>query len=199
MRRVLSLAFACTIVVFGSFARAQQVDIAVGGSTVWSFKQTTDSVGYLPPALKGGVYPSASVEYINLDNRFGINAEGSFRYHEGLYNGFQEFRPVFYDINAVFAPRINKKMTGEILAGAGGETLIFYNTFGNCRVGSGCLTNINSNHFALHFGGGVRYYFWRNLFARPEVHWYLVPNNTEFHSKSVFRYGASIGYTFGPR
>ena len=51
----------------------------------------------------------------------------------------------------------------------------------------------------FHFGVGIRYYFWRNVFARPEAHYYIIPNNVEFHSDNVFRVGASIGHTFGTK
>jgi hypothetical protein len=47
-----------------------------------------------------------------------------------------------------------------------------------------------------HLGGGLRYYFWRQFFIRPEIHYYLIQNNVEFHSDNLFRASASIGYTF---
>jgi hypothetical protein len=49
----------------------------------------------------------------------------------------------------------------------------------------------------VHAGFDVRYYAFRNLFVRPEVHYYYIHNNYEFHSDHVLRLGASIGYTFG--
>jgi hypothetical protein len=83
------------------------------------------------------------------------------------------------------------------MAGIGAETLLFYNTSGGCGLPTGgCRTYINSTHFLLHAGVGVRYYVWRNFFIRPEVHWYIIPNNFEFHSDHVFRVGASIGHTW---
>ena len=81
------------------------------------------------------------------------------------------------------------------MAGFGGESLLFYNTFSRCNY-SNCLVNVNSNHFLLHLGGGVRYYVWREFFIRPEVHYYRVLNNSQFNSDNIFRVGASIGYTF---
>jgi hypothetical protein len=47
-----------------------------------------------------------------------------------------------------------------------------------------------------HLGGGVRYYFWHQFFIRPEIHYYRIQNNVEFHSDNLFRASASIGYTF---
>jgi hypothetical protein len=180
--------------MFACLARAQQIDFLVGGSTFLAPKYNNASLAYPPPALKGGTYPSFSVEYIRR-NHYGFNAEIMFRGHQGLYNGYQRFRPVFYDVNAVFAPRFGIKTRGDFMAGVGAETLLFYNQFGNCNYAS-CPVNVNTTHFLLHAGGGVRYYFWRQFLIRPEAHYYRVINNSQFNSPNVFRAGASIGYTF---
>lgn len=197
MRRFLSLTSACALVALASFARAQQIDLAVGGSTLWSSKSISASEAYQPPAEKGGTYPSVSAEVV-FKNRFGVSGEAAFRYREGLYNHYQPFRPVLYDLNAVFAPRLGPKTSADFMAGVGAETLLFYNQFTTCSANfGGCSTYVNSNHFLMHLGGGVRYYFWRHFFVRPEAHYYFVRNNFQFHSDNVFRVGASIGYTFG--
>jgi len=200
LRRFLSLTFACTLLTFAGLARAQQIDLLVGGSTLFSPKNHTASEAFLPPAQNGAVYPSVGAQIV-YDNHFGFNAETSFRYKEGLYNGYQRFRPVFYDFNAVYAPRFTHKTTGDFMAGIGGETLIFYNQYSGCPNGTGvCSANINATHFLMHAGGGVRYYFWRHFFVRPEAHYsYIVGNTTQFHSHNLMRVGASIGYTWGSR
>lgn len=197
MRKFLSLTFACAFLAFAGIAHAQQLDVGVGGNTLWSFKNTTASVGYLPPPEKGGTYPSVFVQYTNK-KRIGFAAEGSFRYHQGLYNGVQPYRPILYDLNAVYAaPHLAKKTTGDFMAGIGAETLLFYSSYGGCNIPTGgCRTFVNSNHFLFHAGAGVRYYVWRQFFIRPEVHWYIIPNNFQFHSDHVFRIGASLGHTW---
>ena len=178
---------------------AQQVDFAVGGNTVWSPRNKTAEVGFLPPAEKGGVYPSVSLQYVSPRN-LGFNAELAFRYHKTIYNSFQPYRPFFYDINAVYAPQFDKKTRGDFMAGFGGQTVLFYNQFAPCGASAGgCIVNLNSTHLLLHAGAGVKYYFWRNFFARPEAHWYYVINNTQFHSNNVFRVGVSVGRTWGSR
>ena len=174
--------------------QSNELDVAIGGGTLWSFKNTTASVGFLPPAEKGGTYPSATIQYL-WKPHLGINAEGAFRYHQGIYNEFQPYRPLFFDLNGLYTTQVGRKSAGDVMAGAGVESLIFYNEFGNCP--SGCFSHVNSNHFLLHFGGGVRYYFFRDFFVRPEAHWYYIHNNYEFHSDNVFRIGASVGYTLG--
>lgn len=194
MRRSLWFTSAFTLILFGNFAHAQQTDLALGGSTLYSFKSNSASQAYVPPPERGGTYPDASAEVI-LPNHFGFSAEGAFRYHQGLYDGYQRFRPILYDINGVFTHRVAAKTRADVLAGFGGESLIFYNQFASCQAGV-CPTSVNSNHFLLHTGVGVRYSFWRHFFIRPEAHYYIILNNHEFHSDNVFRIGASIGYTF---
>ena len=176
---------------------AQQIDFAVGGSTLWSPKPLTASQAFLPPALKGGTYAQASLQYLT-ERRLGLNIEGAIRPKEGLYNGYQYYRPILYDVNALYAHRLAAKTRGDFMAGVGGETLLFYGQT-NCNYSGGCRTNVNSNHFLIHGGVGVRYYFWNRFFVRPEVHYYYILNNYEFHSDNVFRLGASIGHTFGAK
>lgn len=196
MRRSLSLEFVCVLVILASVAQGQQVDFAAGANSLWSSKDNTASQAFLPPAEKGGLYPSVSFQYLTERNR-GINIEGAFRYHEGVYNNYQLFRPMFFDANLVYAHRLAPKTHGDFMGGAGMETVLFYQ-HGSCGLSSGgCRAYVNSNHFLVHAGFGVRYYAWRNVFVRPEVHYYFIPNNFQFHSDHVFRLGVSIGYTFG--
>lgn len=197
MRRSFSFAFVCAIFAAATFAQAQTLDLAVGGNTLWSPKNPTASVGFIPPPLKGGVYPSVSAEYIG-EGHFGLLAEGAFRYHYTYYDNFQQYRPVMYDFNAVYATRMANKTRGDFMAGIGGESLLFYAPSYICGIPTGgCRTFLNSNHLAFHAGVGIKYMAWRNVFVRPEAHWYFVRNNFQFHSDNVFRVGVSVGYTFG--
>jgi hypothetical protein len=195
--RKFELVFA--VPLFASFAYAQQLDFAVGASALLSSTYNSASQTYLPPAEKGGTYPSVSADVL-FKSRIGFNGEVAFRAKQGLYNGYQGFRPVFYDANGVFAPRVGKKLTAELMAGVGGESVIFYNQYATCNsyYFSGCRTNVSSNHFMIHIGGGVRYYFWHSFFVRPEAHLYVIPNNVQFNSNYVGRIAVSIGYTVGP-
>lgn len=195
MRRFFSFEFVCAFVIFASFAHAQQYDFAAGGSTLWSSKNNNASEAFLPPTERGGTYPGLSFQYLNERNR-GILLEGAFRYHDAIYNNYQLYRPMFFDANLVYSRRLAAKTHGDFMGGAGMESLLFY-AHGSCIGNNGCRAYVNSNHFALHAGFGVRYYAWRNVFIRPEVHYNFVPNNFEFHSDNVFRLGAMVGYTFG--
>jgi hypothetical protein len=189
----------CVFFLLASLGHAQQTDFTVGANAVLSSTYNSASQTYLPPAEKGGTYASVSADIL-FKNRVGFNGEVAFRAKQGLYNGYQGFRPVFYDFNGVYAPRIGRKVSPELMAGVGGESILFYNRYATCNSNyfSGCRTNASSNHFMVHIGGGVRYYFWRSFFVRPEAHLYLIPNNVQFNSDYVGRIGVSIGYTLHP-
>lgn len=188
--------------LLATFAQAQQFDVAVGGGTLFSTKNPTASLAFLPPPEKGGLYPNVSIER-TYTNRFGYSAELAFRYKRNLYNGYQPVRPVLYDFNGVFAPRLKGVIPGrfakrtriDFTGGIGGESVLFYTQYGNCNF-SGCAASVNSNHFLVHTGAEIRYMLWHRLFVRPEANLYHIFDNSEFHSDNVLRLGASVGITF---
>jgi hypothetical protein len=193
----------CAALLFSAVVHAQQIDVTLGGSTTLSTKSTSASEAYLPPAEKGGLYPSAGADIL-LHKHFGFNAEVAVRAKEGLYNGYQGYRPIFVDVNAIYVPRLSLKAHAEFMAGIGGERTLFYNPSsvsygqsGTCNPAyTQCVTYLNANHFLFHVGGGIRYDIWRQFFIRPEAHLYVIPNNTPFNSNYVGRVGVSIGYKF---
>ena len=194
--KLVLLMSVCALLGFAAVAHAQQIDVAVGAGILESTKNTSASQNFLPPPEKGGLYPSVSVDRI-FKNHFGYSAELAYRYHYALYNYYQQFRPLLYDVNAVFAPTLAKRTNANLMAGLGGQTVLFYSSYGGCYYASGCTTHLNSNHFLLHAGAGIQYRLWRGVFVRPEAHYYHIVNNTTvFHSDNVLRLGASIGYTF---
>jgi len=198
LRKFALVLTACAVGLFATLAHAQQVDVALGAGILLSTTNLTASQAYLPPAEKGGIYPSFSIDRI-LTNRFGYNGEVALSYKHEVYNGFQDYRPIFYDLNVVFAPHLAKKIDADFMAGVGGERVLFYSPSGSCNFPGGCSTALNSNHFLFHLGVGVRYSLWRRYFVSPEAHFYHIVNNVEFHSDNVLRVGASIGYRFGPK
>ena len=193
---------ASALFLSATFAHAQQFDFAVGGGTLFSTKNTTASLAFLPPAEKGGLYPNVSIER-TFNNHFGYSAEFAFRYKQNLYNGYQPYRPILYDFNAVYVSRLNgifparfaKKTRVDFTGGVGGQSVLFYTQYGNCNF-SGCAASVNSNHFLVHAGAEVRYMLWHRLFVRPEANLYHIFDNSEFHSDNVLRLGASLGFTF---
>ena len=198
MRKFAFFTAVCGFAACAVLAQAQQLDLALSGSTLWSSKNTTASVGFVAPPEKGGTYIGGSAQY-QWSKRLSFNAEGTARYHQ-VYNYYQPYRPILYDANAVYTTRFTPKVTGDFMGGVGGETLLFYSATATCyNPAGGCRNYVNRTHFLTHAGVGVRYYLWRNAFLRPELHWYYIPNNFEFHSNNVFRMGASLGYTFGSK
>ena len=43
-----------------------------------------------------------------------------------LYGGLQPYRPLFYDFNGIYAPKLGKHAAAEVMAGIGWESLRFY-------------------------------------------------------------------------
>lgn len=191
---VVVLAFASCLLA--SNAYAQQFDAAFGVSTISSSSGTITN-GLFFPSDRGGAYPGFSADLL-LRHRIGFEGDLSWRASQNLYGGSQPYRPVFYSFNAIWAPKLGKNFTAELLAGVGGEDLRFYG-YSNCNNFFGCTTYSSSNHFMGDFGGGIRAYIWHNVFIRPEVRLYLINNNAEFSSNTVVRYGGSLGYSFGGR
>ena len=177
-------------------AGAQQIDAAFGFGSVSSAASKT-SGGLFFPSSGGGGYPSFSADFL-LKRRLGLEGEMFWRASQNLYGGGQPYRPIFYSFNVIWVPKLSKSVMPELLAGIGGEDLRFYGIV-NCNSVVGCTNYTSSNHFMGDFGGGIRAYFWRDAFIRPEVRVYLVHNNVEFSSAYSTRYGVSLGYSFGGR
>ena len=198
-KNLKKLTLIATLFVFCLFERTahgQQIDAAFGVGTLSSGAGTT-SGGLFFPTLGGGTYPSFSADVL-LIHRLGIEGELDWRASQNLYGGAQPYRPIFYAFNAIWAPKLAKPITAELLAGIGGEDLRFYGVL-NYNPLAGYTNYTSSNHFMADFGGGIRAYFWRNAFIRPEVRLYLIHNNVEFSSNYAARYGVSLGYSFGGR
>jgi hypothetical protein len=187
------------LILFAATAHAQQADITIGGSIALASKSRSASEAFLPPPEKGGTYASFTADVL-LRHRYGLNVETAVRTHQGDYDGIEKYRPILTDVNAFYQPRIRKKIGGDFMAGIGVVNNVFYLPGGSsCASGATeCFTS--DNHFYEHLSGGVRYYVWHrltNVFVRPEIHYYHIQNNREFHSDNFFRAGVSIGYTFG--
>jgi hypothetical protein len=199
LRKFATIACGYTIVLFTTVAYSQEkIDIAVGGSTLFSTSIKGPSLAYVPLPLRGGTYPAISFNYLVKKN-YGLNVEGSWRHGKGYYYGYETYRPIFIDANALYQRHVAKKTGIDLLAGIGVDSTRFYLPFTtSCSSPSGpCYTSYT--HFTEHLGFEVHYYFWRHFFVRPEAHYYHVQDNRGFSSDNVLRVGASIGWTIGPR
>jgi hypothetical protein len=205
LRKLALLAHIIALLFLAHFAAAQQVDLMVGGGTLMQPYTSNSSQSFTQIAETGGTYLSVGADYIDKDRRLGLNLESSWRYHPASYYGYETYRPILTDINVVFQPKLNKKFGLDFMAGIGADDTRFdlptVTTCGHYAQG-GCVYYTSTDHFMEHFSGGLRYYFWHNVFVRPEANIYHIHGNTNnmtggFNSDFVTRVGASIGYTFG--
>ena len=197
MKKLTLIAVLFVFNALASAAHAQQIDVAFGASGLSSAKGKT-SGGLFFPTVGGGIYPNFSADFL-LMRHLGLEGDISWRASQNLYGGSQPFRPILYDFNAIWAPKLTKSISAELLAGIGAESLRFYTGNVTCGFVTGCTNYASSNHFLGDFGGGIRAYIWRDAFIRPEVRLYLIHNNVEFSSSYAARYGISLGSSFGRR
>jgi hypothetical protein len=204
LKKLLTFGVFAAALVFALGAQAQEFHGAFGFGTVKAPGTTTDANGTQFPSESGGLYPSFSGFFI-LKHHVGFGGEVAWRAHQTLYTEgsstflFQApYRPIFYDVDAVYGSMLGKKFGGDVMAGIGGEDLRFYTPNFTCNGFTGCTNYQSSNHFAGHFGADIRYYFWGHAFIRPEAHYYVIRNNVEFNGANVSRFAISIGYSFLP-
>jgi hypothetical protein len=196
LRTAILLSFACAaLTALSNFAQAQKIDVAFGISTVTAPPASdANGVDHLPVSLTGGTYPGISGDVL-LFHHVGLQGELYWKGSRGDYgNTGLPYRPLFYDVNAIYAPKLASHTYLELLGGIGALSTRFYCP-SICNFQG---TNYqDSNHFMGHFGTGIKFYPAGNFFIRPEAHLYLVNNNLEYSSPRVVRYGLSLGYTFG--
>ncbi len=191
LRFAILLTFACaSVVALSNFAQAQKVDLAFGGGML-----TAPAANSTTPSLSGGTYLGFSGDVI-LRHNLGFGSDINWRASQApnyFGQGFN-FRPLFYEFNAVYSPKIVKHAYLEVVGGIGALDTHFY-TGTTCGYYS-CTNYQGIHHFMGDFGAGLKLYPKHNFFIRPEARVYLVHNNLEFSSAHAVRVGTSIGYTF---
>jgi hypothetical protein len=191
------LAVICGLFFLTSLAQAQQADAMFGFGTLLSPGADSCNANTGCPE-KGGLYPNIGADVI-FHKRIGFGFDVSWKATQGAYGGTggPPFRPILLDFNGVYQPKIGKKVGLDLFGGVGLQATRFYSSNYTCDFVS--CTNFTSNHnFLVDFGGGLRYYFFKHAFVRPEARYYWINNNTnQFSGNSVLRVGASIGYTIG--
>lgn len=175
---------------------AQQIDAAFGVRSLMGNPASDATGDYFPQYVGGGAYPTFSADYL-FKHHFGVGGEISWRASQAVFQGFQPYRPLFYDFNGIWAPRISNRVSPELMAGLGAESLRIYQQFTTCSFTS-CTNYTSTNHFMGHFGAGLRLYVHGNAFIRPEAHLYLIHNNFEFAGPRANSFGVSLGYSFRP-
>lgn len=186
--------FAC--LCFAQLALAQQGDVFIGGGTLLSPSGSNNGL----PQEKGGLYLNLGGDVV-FSHHVGVNVETAWRATQGVYIlDDLNYRPILTDFNLLYQPHIGKKLGLDLMAGIGAGDTRFYTPGASV---AGYANYESTDHFMEHLGGGVRYYVWHHLFVRPEIHYYHIQNNNSFtdngyfSSNSLFRVGASVGYTIG--
>ena len=197
MRKLAILAPVCVFLFFAQFASAQQGDIFLGGGTLLSSSNSNSTF----PSEKGGLFINLGGDVVPFKH-FGVNVETAWRATQGVYGSETglNYRPILTDFNALYQPRLGKKLGLDLMAGIGAADTRLYEQGASQP---GVSNYLSTDHFMEHLGGGIRYYVWRHVFVRPEVHYYHIQSNNSlsdngvFNSNNLVRVGASIGYTIG--
>jgi hypothetical protein len=194
---IFSALMIAALAVLPNLAHAQRMDIAFGISNAVAPGATvvnTPSGSFLNPSLSGGVYPGFSGSVLFYRGA-GIGAEVFWRGSRVDYAGAGfDFRPLLWNVNAVYSPRLARHTYLELVGGIGALSTRFY-TGTTCGIYT-CSNYQSVNHFDADFGGGIKFYVKGGFFIRPEARWYIINNNQEFSSNHAGRAGVSIGYTF---
>lgn len=204
MRKLVFFTPVFAVLFFAQLATAQQGDIMFGAGTLMAASPSTNQLALGNISEKGGAYLSVSGDVVGFKRRLGFNVETSWRASQASYFGYQTYRPILTDFNALYQPRLGKKMGLDLFGGIGIASTRFYVPYAtSCSYFSGCINYTTSDHFMQDAGAGIRYYVWHHFFVRPEVHYYHIDNNSNvltggFSTDNVFRVGGSIGYTIGP-
>ncbi len=203
MRKLALLAPIFALLFSCHFAAAQQGDIMFFGGTLLSSSPSSSELALGNISEKGGAYLGVGGDVIGFKRRLGFGVETSWRASQASYFGYESYRPILTDFNAVFQPKLGKKVGLDLFGGIGIASTRFYVPYAtSCSYFSGCINYTTQDHFMQDLGGGIRYYVWHHFFVRPEVHYYHIDGNNNvnsggFSTNNVFRVGASIGYTIG--
>ena len=205
LRLVLVLSAACMALALVSVsAQAQKIDVAFGVSSIEapSASSANGSANHSPLSLGGGAYPGVSGDVLFWHN-LGFGAEVFWKGGQAncpvvvcQFSGI-DYRPVFYNFNAVYAAKLAPHVALEGVGGLGAmDTHYSTCTFQGAGSCGGTQLISSSNHFDVDIGGGLKLYAYGGFFVRPEARFYWIHNNTDFSSDHAVRYGVSIGYTF---
>jgi hypothetical protein len=203
---ITSLSIFAGLVAAAPFATAQipqaNVYFGLGTATADSNGQAIDPLGtgiFSSTPKLNGLFADAGGSLM-LTQHFGAGAQISWRAGEGSYAGLN-YRPLFYDFNAIWQPVKTSRIVPELQAGLGGARFRFSANTQACDQLVGCSTvslgSESSNHFTTHLAAAVRLYATHRVFVRPavDVHW--VNNNFQFGSNWVPQYSIGVGYSFG--
>jgi hypothetical protein len=184
-------------------AQAPQFNVyfGLGTATDSSNGQAISPLGfgtYNTPKMTG-LFDNAGASFM-ITPHWGAGAEVNWRASQGDYAGVN-YRPIFYDFNAIWQPARTKHFVPEFQAGIGGVAVDFNANTQNCQPLVGCSTvslgSESSSHFQAHMSVAVRIYATSHIFFRPAVDGHWVNNFFQFGSNWVPEYSLGIGYSLG--
>ena len=119
MKKLVLAMAVCAFFTVAIGVQAQQVDVAFGVGTLTApSSNNATSFANFSQSLSGGAYLNFSGDALIIKN-FGIQGEVAWRASQNLYAGFQPYRPVLWDFNAIYAPRFNQHVGAELMGGIG--------------------------------------------------------------------------------
>ena len=155
---------------------------------------------YTTPKM-GGLFGDLGASYM-FTNHLGVGADFDWRTTRAAYAGLN-YRPYFYNFDAIYQPGKTKHFVPELRAGLGGVDVSYGLTSTACDALVGCSTSNqyleSAHHFQLHMEAAARYYVTDHIFLRPAVEAHWVNNFSQFGSNWVPQYSMGIGYSFGNR
>jgi hypothetical protein len=170
----------------------------VGSNNALYQNSNTGEIGSAPHM--GGVFGTIGGGLM-LTPTYGFGAQVAFRFTKGEY-AIYGYRPIFYDFNGIYTPRIGKIVLPEFQAGFGGVNLRFYdasNPYLDNNTGKVSTFAGSANHFQLHASAGLRFKFKSHVWLRPQVDYHWVNNFEQFGSNNVLGYSLAIGFSAGER
>jgi len=177
-----------------NLARAQKVDLGVGLSTTLAPPPLFTNGALAYPSLDGGAYPGVSADVLFF-HHFGVGGEVYWRatpagnYVPATYGPGVGYRPVFYNVNLISAPRLAPHVHLEFVAGIGALSTQF-------RASAGSTAPPSNNQLDADFGGGLKIYVAKHIFIRPEGRLYVTGNNNNSYAGQITsRVGVALGCT----
>jgi hypothetical protein len=177
---------------------------AQGGSAYFGMGSATDSsTGTVDPFGDGSTLSAPSMNGLfgifggdaMFKPNLGVGVAVSTRFKQAAYADFN-YRPTFYDFNAIYQPLPpTSRVALELQGGIGGAKISFYAPTG-ATIGPSSIYFLSTNHFQVHGAVGVRFYATEHVFIRPQVDIHYVTNYNEFGRGAVPEFTVSVGYSF---
>lgn len=188
----------------GAFAQGGPVNVyfGLGTATDSSSNQQIDTFGtgspYTTPKM-AGLFGDIGGSFM-FSKHYGLGADLDWRTTKAAYAGLN-YRPYFYNFDAIVEPGKTKHFVPELRAGLGGVNVSYSYSSTTCDAFAGCNTSNqyveSARHFQVHMEAAARYYLTDHIFLRPSVEAHWVNNFTQFGSNWVPQVSLGVGYSFG--